>query len=62
MYHYRLKDFSFFFFGRNSQSFAPLLLLKLVRKAQLMVGVCFTSTETISLLGMGAQDIHLDFH
>ena len=23
---------------------------------------CFTSTETIGLLGMGAQDIHLNFH
>ena len=23
---------------------------------------CITSTETISLLGKGAQDIHLDFH
>ena len=23
---------------------------------------CFTSTETVGLLGMGAQDIHLDFH
>ena len=23
---------------------------------------CFTSTETVGLLGMGAQDSHLDFH
>ena len=23
---------------------------------------CFTSTETVGLLGMGAQDGHLDFH
>ena len=23
---------------------------------------CFTSTETIGLLGTGAQDVHLDFH
>ena len=23
---------------------------------------CFTSTETIGLLGTGAQDSHLDFH
>ena len=23
---------------------------------------CFTSTETVGLLGTGAQDIHLDFH
>ena len=24
--------------------------------------VCFTSTETVGLLGTGAQDVHLDFH
>ena len=23
---------------------------------------CFTSTETVGLLGTGAQDDHLDFH
>ena len=23
---------------------------------------CFTSTETIGLLGTGAQDVHLNFH
>ena len=23
---------------------------------------CFTSTETVVLLGTGAQDVHLDFH
>ena len=23
---------------------------------------CFTSTETVALLGTGAQDVHLDFH
>ena len=23
---------------------------------------CFTSTETVGLFGMGAQDVHLDFH
>ena len=23
---------------------------------------CFTSTETVGLLGTGAQDAHLDFH
>ena len=27
-----------------------------------MVKCCFTSTETIGLLGTGAQDVHLDFH
>ena len=23
---------------------------------------CFTSTETVGLLGTGAQDVHLNFH
>ena len=28
----------------------------------MMLKCCFTSTETIGLLGTGAQDVHLDFH
>ena len=32
----------------------------MVRKE--LVECCFTSTETIGLLGTGAQDGHLDFH
>ena len=27
-----------------------------------IVQCCFTSTETVGLLGTGAQDVHLDFH
>ena len=27
-----------------------------------LVEWCFTSTETVGLLGTGAQDVHLDFH
>ena len=27
-----------------------------------LVGCCFTSAETVGLLGTGAQDGHLDFH
>ena len=27
-----------------------------------MVECCFTSTETVGILGTGAQDGHLDFH
>ena len=27
-----------------------------------MLKSCFTSTETVGLLGTGAQDGHLDFH
>ena len=29
---------------------------------QLMLKCCFTSTETVGLLGTGGQDVHLDFH
>ena len=33
------------------------------RKARLRKLKCrFTSTETVGLLGTGAQDVHLDFH
>ena len=28
----------------------------------LLLKCCFTSTETVGLLGMGALDVHLDFH
>ena len=28
----------------------------------LMLRCCFTATETVGLLGTGAQDVHLDFH
>ena len=28
----------------------------------LLLKCCFTSTETVGLLGPGAQDGHLDFH
>ena len=28
----------------------------------MLAGCCFTSTETVGLLGTGAQDGHLDFH
>ena len=31
-------------------------------RAQILVECCFTSTETIGLLGTGTQDGHLDFH
>ena len=29
---------------------------------RMLVGCCFTPTETVGLLGTGAQDVHLDFH
>ena len=28
----------------------------------LLVECCFTFTETVGLLGTGAQDVHLNFH
>ena len=33
-----------------------------VAVVDVVVECCFTSTETVGLLGMGAQDGHLDFH
>ena len=43
---------------------------RVLRTVKLICGVvvvvvvecCFTSTETVGLLGTGAQDSHLDFH
>ena len=37
---------------RSMDRFSLLLVLK----------CCFTCTETVGLLGTGAQDVHLDFH
>ena len=31
-------------------------------KQEYSLKCCFTSTETVGLLGTGAQDVHLDFH
>ena len=28
----------------------------------MLLKCCITSTETVGLLGTGAQDVHLDFH
>ena len=32
------------------------------KNTALVAECCFTSTETVGLLGTGAQDGHLDFH
>ena len=32
------------------------------RRLLLLLKCCITSTETVGLLGTGAQDVHLDFH
>ena len=34
----------------------------LPKRPTLMMKYCFTSTETVGVLGTEAQDIHLDFH
>ena len=42
-----------------------LMLSTVCRRFSVMVGwlkCCFTSTETVGLLGTGPQDVHLDFH
>ena len=33
-----------------------------LRALLLLLKCCSTSTETVGLLGTGAQDVHLDFH
>ena len=39
-----------------------LVVLKQWGELGLLLKCCFTSTETVDLLGTGAQDSHLDFH
>ena len=43
-------------------SLTPYCWAKPVHKPDNLVECCFTSTETVSLLGTGAQDGNLDFH
>ena len=43
--------------ARRLHDWVLLLLLLLL----LLLKCCFTSTETVGLLGTGAQDVHLDF-
>ena len=48
-----------------SASAAALSKKKSRKKKELLIGwlkCCFTSTETVGLLGTGAQDVHMDFH
>ena len=40
----------------------PLWLTKTNKRVELKLKCCFTSTETVGLLGTGTQDVHLDFH
>ena len=40
--------------NKNNKTFKQSLML--------LLKCCFTSTETVGLLGTGAQDGHFDFH
>ena len=45
--------------GVFAHTVSPLIAVQAVPS---MVQCCFTATETVGLLEMGAQDGHLDFH
>ena len=47
--------------GQTSGSVDQYSTRRRTRRTWLVEG-CFTSTETVGLLGTGAQDGHLDFH
>ena len=51
---------------KQIQTEVPLLTSLTARPKRLALRCwlkcCFTSTETVGLLGTGAQDVHLDFH
>ena len=44
---------------QHQQRYQQQLLVSLL---MLLLKCCFTSSETVGLLGTGAQDVHLDFH
>ena len=46
----------------KSETISPTTVEYLIYTADFLVECCFTSTETVGLLGTGAQDVHLDFH
>ena len=48
--------------GRSCQGVSSLAFRHHSSKLCHLVGCCFTSTETVGLLGTGAQDNRLDFH
>ena len=52
------------FHSQKCQNIGPFLFRKIRQSKvqQLLLKYCFTSTETVGLLGTGAQDSHLDFH
>ena len=48
--------------GRQSWDVTINTSITLMTQPHQLVECCFTSTETVGLLGTGAQDVHLDFH
>ena len=50
------------FHGQKSATRMIASVLKEDPKIKGWLKCCFTSTETVGLLGTGAQDVHLDFH
>ena len=40
----------------------PAVSASSTKRKWFLLKCCFTSTETVGLLGTGAQDVHLDFH
>ena len=47
--------------GSLNNTFAGPITSHQLLSEQLLVECCFTSTETVGLLGTGAQDVHLTF-
>ena len=54
--------------SENTKPHTIIVTLESGRNMVLLVNLtnllkcCFTSTETVGVLGTGAQDVHLDFH
>ena len=47
---------------RRAAVYCVVELSVALRAQQGWLTCCFTSTETVGLLGAGAQDVHFDFH
>ena len=45
--------------GEGEGDYIPIAILS---PRTVLLKCCFTSSETVGLLGTGAQDGHLDFH
>ena len=54
------SDFQTSIFNKKDEKYCVHFIKK--KKLCVWLKCCFTSTETVGLLGTGAQDVHLDFH